>query len=106
MLNTDSNVLEKIQQWVFSLSSTNFRPFRHTATVISLNFITTLCDVYAKIAKANDNSTVLLEKEKKSKKGGRVKEVERILEEQSSQLKTLTESMQSTYDRYPPSKCL
>jgi cohesin complex subunit SA-1/2 len=102
MLNTDDNVLENIQQWVFSLSSTNFRPFRHTATVISLGFITTLCDVYAKIAKTHDNSTVLLEKEKKGKKVGKVKDLERILEELSSQLKTLTELMQSTYDRYFP----
>jgi len=102
MLDTDPSVLDKIQRWVFSLSSTNFRPFRHTATVISLGFITTLCDIYAKVNKAHDNSNVALEKEKKGKKSARVKELERAAEEQESQMKTLTELMQSTYDRYSP----
>jgi cohesin complex subunit SA-1/2 len=99
-----SSVLDKIQQWVFSLSSTNFRPFRHTATVISLGFITTLCDVYVKVNKAHDASNVLLEKEKKGKRtGGRAKDVERMAQEQEAQLAVLTELMESTYDRYPPS---
>jgi cohesin complex subunit SA-1/2 len=99
MLDEEPSVLDKIQQWVFSLSSTNFRPFRHTATVISLGFLTTLCDIYAKVNKAHDNSSMLLEKEKKAKKTTRVKDVERMAQEQESQLKTLTELMQSTYDR-------
>ena len=99
-----SSVLDKIQQWVFSLSSTNFRPFRHTATVISLGFITTLCDVYAKVNKAHDAANVLLEKEKKGKRGGagRAKNVETMAQEQEAQLRILTELMESTYDRYPP----
>src|SRR5271169_6575420 len=95
-----SSVLDKLQQWVFSLSSTNFRPFRHTATVISLGFITTLCDIYAKVNKAHDNSNILLEKEKKGRKGTRVKDVERMAKEQEAQLATLTELMDSTYVRY------
>lgn len=99
MLDEEPSVLDKIQQWVFSLSSTNFRPFRHTATVISLGFLTTLCDIYGKVNKAHDNSNMLLEKEKKAKKTTRVKDVERMAKEQESQLKTLTELMQSTYDR-------
>jgi cohesin complex subunit SA-1/2 len=104
MLDEAPSVLDKIQQWVFSLSSTNFRPFRHTSSVISLGFITTLCDIYAKVNKAHDNSNMLLEKEKKAKKATRVKDVERMAQEQESQLATLTGLMESTYDRYvvPP----
>jgi cohesin complex subunit SA-1/2 len=102
MLDTEPSVLDKIQQWVFSLSSTNFRPFRHTATVISLGFITTLCEIYAKVNKAHDNSNMTLEKEKKGKKAARIKELERMAEEQEGQLKILTELMESTYDRYAP----
>jgi hypothetical protein len=105
MLDTEPSILDKIQQWVFSLSSTNFRPFRHTATVISLGFITTLCEIYAKVNKAHDNSNMTLEKEKKGKKAARIKELERMAEEQESQLKILTELMESTYDRYSPDKC-
>jgi len=100
MLYQQPSALDKIQQWVFSLSSTNFRPFRHTATVISLGFITTLCDVYSKTKKANDNSTVLLEKEKKSRKTAKVKDLQRILNEQQTQIRMLTELMESTYDRF------
>src|SRR5205814_1890584 len=77
MLSADPSVLDKIQRWVFSLSSTTFRPFRHTATAISLGFITTLCEIYAKLNKAHDNSNAALEKEKKSKKSARIKELER-----------------------------
>ena len=104
MLDEEPSVLDKLQQWVFSLSSTNFRPFRHTATVISLGFITTLCDIYVKVNKAHDASNVLLEKEKdkKGKRGGRAKDVQRMAQEQESQLKVLTELMESTYDRYHP----
>jgi hypothetical protein len=101
MLDVEPSVLDKLQQWVFSLSSTNFRPFRHTATVISLGFITTLCEIYAKVNKAHDNSNMSLEKEKKGKKTARIKELERMAEEQERQLKTLTDLMESTYDRYP-----
>jgi cohesin complex subunit SA-1/2 len=94
-------VVDRLQQWVFSLSSTNFRPFRHTATVISLGFITTLCDIYTKVNKAHEQSNVLLEKEKKGKKGTRAKDVAKMAEEQENQLKVLAELMESTYDRYP-----
>ena len=100
MLSADPSVLDKIQRWVFSLSSTTFRPFRHTATAISLGFITTLCEIYAKLNKAHDTSNAALEKEKKSKKSARIKELERAAEEQENQIQTLTELMQSTYDRF------
>ena len=99
MLDVEPSVLDKIQQWVFSLSSTNFRPFRHTATVISLGFITTLCDIYAKVNKEHDNTNNLLEKEKKTKKTTRTKDLQRMAQEQEAQLKALSELMESTYDR-------
>jgi cohesin complex subunit SA-1/2 len=97
---TTPTPLDKIQQWVFSLSSTNFRPFRHTATAISLGLISTLADIYAKVAKALDSSNVLLEKERRGKKkgAGRVKDVERIVKEQEGQLEVLNGLMESTYD--------
>ena len=41
-----------------------------------------------------------LERKRKAKKGTRVKDVEKMAQEQESQLKTLTELMESTYDRY------
>jgi cohesin complex subunit SA-1/2 len=99
MLTSENSVMDKLQQWVFSLSSTNFRPFRHTATNISLGFITTFCDIYAKLNKEHDNSTGLLEKEKKLKKSTKIKSLEKISQEQQSQLTVLSELMESTYDR-------
>ena len=103
MLDTDRSVLTKLNEWIFSLSSTNFRPFRHTATSISLGCITTLCDIYAKINKQFDTHNVLLEKEKKSKKSTKVKEVEKIAKALESQLQKLSELMETTYDRYSSS---
>ena len=99
MLTSENSVIDKLEQWIFSLSSTNFRPFRHTATTISLGFITTFCDIYAKTNKEYDNSTVLLEKEKKLKKSTKLKDLQRINQEQESQLAILSGLMESTYDR-------
>lgn len=37
--------LNLLKSWTVALSSSPFRPFRHTATVVALSILTGLCDV-------------------------------------------------------------
>lgn len=50
VLYSDERLLESIQVWVTSMSSSAIRPFRHTATVVSLAIGNTLCSLAADIA--------------------------------------------------------
>lgn len=50
VLYSDEGLLESLQVWVTSMSSSAIRPFRHTATVVSLEIGNTLCSLAADIA--------------------------------------------------------
>ncbi|KDR77313.1 hypothetical protein GALMADRAFT_267467 [Galerina marginata CBS 339.88] len=75
-----SQMMETLQQWVVSMSSSQIRSFRHTATVIALEAETALCDVAAAVDKESEVVARQREGEKKRKgsKGGnaRLKELE------------------------------
>ena len=50
VLYSDLAMSEHISTWVGTLSSTSLRPFRHTATVVSMAMATALCDVVNEIS--------------------------------------------------------
>lgn len=50
VLYSDEGLFESLQVWVTSMSSSAIRPFRHTATVVSLAIGNTLCSLAADIA--------------------------------------------------------
>lgn len=50
VLYSDERLLENLQVWVTSMTSSAIRPFRHTATVVSLAIGNTLCTLAAEIA--------------------------------------------------------
>lgn len=72
--------METLQQWVVSMSSSQIRSFRHTATVIALEAESALCDVAAAADKEAEIVARQREGEKKRKgaKGSnpRLKELE------------------------------
>ncbi|KAI8924799.1 hypothetical protein BC831DRAFT_463665 [Entophlyctis helioformis] len=41
----DGFAIERLSQWLATMSSSPFRPFRHTATTVALTVVTGLCDV-------------------------------------------------------------
>ncbi|KAK9701553.1 cohesin complex subunit [Basidiobolus ranarum] len=41
----DGMFMETLESWVIAMSSSLFRPFRHTAAIIALNLVTSLCNV-------------------------------------------------------------
>ena len=50
LLYTDLALIENIEVWVTTMSSSAVRPFRHTATVISLAIATTMCGLANEIS--------------------------------------------------------
>lgn len=63
--------MDTLQQWVVSMSSSQIRSFRHTATVIALEAETALCEVAAAVDKESHIIARQREGEKKRKgKGG------------------------------------
>lgn len=62
-----TQMMETLQQWVVSMSSSQIRSFRHTATVIALEAETALCDVAAAVDKEAEVVARQREGEKKRK---------------------------------------
>jgi cohesin complex subunit SA-1/2 len=60
-------MMETLQQWVVSMSSSQIRSFRHTATVIALEAETALCEVAAAVDKESEVVARQREGEKKRK---------------------------------------
>ncbi|KAF8153202.1 hypothetical protein B0H34DRAFT_800432 [Crassisporium funariophilum] len=88
-----SQMMDTLQQWVVSMSSSQIRSFRHTATVIALEAETALCDVASAVEKEAEVVARQREGEKKRKgpKGGhaRDKELEKKAQEISKRQKKL-----------------
>jgi len=86
--------MDTLQQWVVSMSSSQIRSFRHTATVIALEAETALCDVAAAVDKESHVLARQREGEKKRKgKGGnpRLQELElkgKEVKQRQNKLKT------------------
>lgn len=78
LLYNDLSVLENIEIWVHTMSSSTLRPFRHTATVIALTIGNTLCTVAADIAE--NAAKTMRQKEGEQKKKGVNKERVKALE--------------------------
>ena len=100
----NSNDGYTLQQWVVSMSSSQIRSFRHTATVIALEAETALCDVAAAVEK---EAVVVArqrqgEKKRKGSKGGSVrdKELEKKAHEISKKQKKLVSYIREFVDRY------
>ncbi|KAI9736191.1 MAG: hypothetical protein M1834_001076 [Cirrosporium novae-zelandiae] len=67
LLYTDLALIENIQVWVTSMSSSQLRPFRHTATIVSLQMVDALCDAGKTLAGSVANTTRQQEAEQKKR---------------------------------------
>lgn len=68
ILYSDLALIENIEIWVTSMSSSAIRPFRHTATVIGLTMESALCTVFAELADSIAKTARQKEGELKKKK--------------------------------------
>ena len=66
LLYNDIELIENIQLWITTMSSSSIRPFRHTATVMSLAIGTALCDIMKGIVE--DTAVTMRQKESEQKK--------------------------------------
>jgi cohesin complex subunit SA-1/2 len=66
LLYNDIALIENIQVWVTTMSSSGIRPFRHTATVISLAIATAMCNIMKDIVE--NTATTMRQKESEQKK--------------------------------------
>ncbi|KAF6231851.1 hypothetical protein HO173_009934 [Letharia columbiana] len=100
LLYSDLAILENIEVWVHTMSSSTLRPFRHTATVIALTIGSTLCTVAADIA---DNAAKTMrqkegEQKKKSVNKERVKALEAKIAEGDRRRAQVLDSMKDLFD--------
>lgn len=100
VLYTDENLLENIQIWISSLSTSKCRPFRHTATVISLAIMNALCDIAREVTTSVSTSRKQLESEKRKKtvNKGRVEAIQTAVSEGEQKVERLDEFLQDGFD--------
>jgi cohesin complex subunit SA-1/2 len=60
--------MEGIEVWITAMSSSTLRQFRHTATIVALEFVTCLAHIAAEARKANSTKNRQLEAEQKKAK--------------------------------------
>lgn len=96
VLYSDGNLFENIQVWIASMSTADFRPFRHTAALISLTILDTLCNVAREVTTSVSTSRKQLESEKKKKSvnSGRVDSIQTAVQEGEKKLETVDELLQ------------
>lgn len=99
-LYNDLSIIENIDIWVSTMSSSSIRPFRHTATVISLTIGNEMCRVAADLAE--NNARTLRQKEGEQKKKtvnkNRVKELDEKIADLDRKYAQAKESMQAIFD--------
>ncbi|KAL9128431.1 MAG: hypothetical protein Q9217_002893 [Psora testacea] len=100
LLYNDLAIIENIEVWVSTMSSSGMRPFRHTATVISLAIGNTLCRVAADIAENTAKTMRQKEGEQKKKTVNkeRVKTLETKVTELGSKRNQVEELLKSVFD--------
>lgn len=100
VLYTDDALLENIQIWVSSMSTAGCRPFRHTATIISLAIMTALCDIAREVTTTVTTSRKQLESEKKKKSvnKGRAGAIQTAVSEGEQKVERLDEFLQDGFD--------
>ncbi|KAG5359707.1 Cohesin subunit psc3 [Yarrowia sp. C11] len=77
--SAEGNVIDNLLIWVSALSSSKLRPFRHTATVVSLMFLTNLCKVYSSVLELKeDNEKVLTNAASGKGRGSKGRNDERV----------------------------
>ena len=99
-LYDDTALFENIQVWVDTMSSASIRPFRHTATVMSLTISTALCEIARDLQSAisTTRGQIDTEKKKKSVNKGRVASMQEKLKADESKLAAIDIILKDEFD--------
>lgn len=100
VLYTDEALLENMKVWVTGLSTSNSRPFRHTAIIIALAIMNALCDIAREVMTTVTTSRKQLESEKKKKSvnKGRVEAIQTAVSEGEEKIEQLDEILLDMFD--------
>lgn len=100
ILYSDPTLFENIQQWVDTMSSSGIRPFRHTATVISLTISNAFCDLAKTLDESIARTRGQLEGEKKKKavNKARVANIQQNLQDAEEKLDTVQALLKDEFD--------
>ncbi|OJD30578.1 nuclear cohesin complex subunit [Diplodia corticola] len=100
LLWTNPIIVENIGLWINTMSSANSRPFRHTATLVSVTISSALCMVGAKLIEANANAMMLKETEakKSGKNKARLAEMEKKIEAGNERVEALNGMIKNSFD--------
>ncbi|KAF7507765.1 hypothetical protein GJ744_010066 [Endocarpon pusillum] len=99
-LYEDQTLFDNIQIWVDTMSSAGIRPFRHTATLISLTMSTALCQVARDLESIISMSRRQAETEGRKKKvnQARVKSIQQKTEADEKKLATVENILKDEFD--------
>ena len=99
-LYEDTALYENVQAWVATMSSASIRPFRHTATVISLAMTTALCEVARDVLStiSTTRNQVEIEKKKKSLNKGRINGMEKLIAADETKLEAVETVLKDEFD--------
>ena len=99
-LYEDTPLFDNIQTWVDTMSSAGIRPFRHTATFISLTMSSALCQVAHDLESSISLSRRQAETESKKKKvnQARVKSMQQKTEADEKKLATVENILKDEFD--------
>ncbi|PUU77678.1 STAG domain-domain-containing protein [Tuber borchii] len=83
LLYSDPGLMEGIEVWITAMSSSTLRQFRHTSTIVALEFVSCLAQIAAEVRKANSTTNRQLEAEKKksSRNEGRIRALDQKLKD-------------------------
>lgn len=101
LLYSDAALYENLDLWVSTMSSSAIRPFRHTATVISLSMGSALCSVANDLGENAAKTTRQKEGEQKKKNVNkdRVKALEAKIIEDGNKRTLVIDSVQQLFDQ-------
>jgi cohesin complex subunit SA-1/2 len=99
-LYNDTALFENIQVWIDTMSSASIRPFRHTATVMSLTISTALCEIARDLQSgiSTTRGQIETEKKKKSINKGRVRSMHEKLKADETKLAAVDTILKDEFD--------
>ncbi|KAI9640223.1 cohesin complex subunit [Ciborinia camelliae] len=100
LYDEDEPLMESIFHWMASMSSSNLRPFRHTATAVALAIATSTCQIAKEQIEIAAKTLRQLEGEKKNKRPnkGRLSEFEKKVRDGEGKKEILEERLKDIFD--------
>ncbi|KAJ8069364.1 hypothetical protein OCU04_003018 [Sclerotinia nivalis] len=100
LYDEDEPLMESIFHWMASMSSSNLRPFRHTATAVALTIATSTCQIAKEQIEIAAKTLRQLEGEKRNKRPnkGRLAEFEKKVRDGEGKKEILEERLKDIFD--------